>query len=121
VDDVSELRVEIVVVNPRTGARSEAITALADTGATLSVIPQPVLERLGVETLRRVSLLLADGRRAQRQIGDAAIAPPPAPASGRTGYFLATRTSRGASRSKGRPSRPPKTATADQRSGRSMR
>ena len=71
---MSEVRVDIVVVNPRTGARSEEITALADTGATLTVLPGEILLGLGIEKIRRVSLVLADGRRAQRDIGDAAIA-----------------------------------------------
>ena len=70
---MGEARVEIVVVNPRTG-RSEEITALADTGATLTVIPGEVLSRLGVQKLRKVPLVLADGRRAERDVGDAAVA-----------------------------------------------
>ncbi len=71
---MGEVRVEIVVMNPRTGARSEAMVALADTGATLTVLPGDLLEGLGVERLRRVSLVLADGRRAQRDVGEAAVA-----------------------------------------------
>ncbi len=71
---MGEVRVEIFVVNPRTGARSEAITALADTGATLTVVPGEILETLGIPKVRRVSLVLADGRRTQREICDAAIA-----------------------------------------------
>lgn len=35
---MGEVRVQIVVMNPRTGARSEEVTALADTGATLTVV-----------------------------------------------------------------------------------
>ncbi len=70
---MGEVRVEIVVVNPRTGAQSEEITALADTGPTLSVIPREILQRLGIQTLRTVSLVLADGRRAERGVGDAAV------------------------------------------------
>ena len=65
---------EIEVINPRTGAASEEITALADTGATLSVVPGPLLESLGIEKVRTVSLVLADGRRAQRHVGDAVVA-----------------------------------------------
>ena len=68
------VHVEIVVVNPRTGARSGEITAPADTGATLTVIPGDVLRRPGIQTVRRVSLALADGRRAERDVGDAAAA-----------------------------------------------
>jgi aspartyl protease family protein len=70
---MGEVRVEIVVVNPRTGARSEEITALADTGATLTVISGEVFQRLGVQKLRTVSLVPADGRRTERGVGDAAV------------------------------------------------
>ena len=63
---------QIAVVNPRTGARSE-ITTLADTGATLSVIPAWLLESLGIEKVRRVMFVLADGRRASRDVGEAVI------------------------------------------------
>ncbi|HBH03473.1 MAG: hypothetical protein A2W08_06295 [Candidatus Rokubacteria bacterium RBG_16_73_20] len=71
---MGEVRVGIVVVNPRTGARSGEIRALADTGATLTVIPRDVLQGLGIRALRRVSLVLADGRRAERDVGDADVA-----------------------------------------------
>lgn len=71
---MGDLRVEIVVVNPRTGARSAEITALADTGATLTVIPGDVLQGLGIRRLRTVSLVLADGRRAELGVGDAEVA-----------------------------------------------
>ena len=68
---MGEVPVEMVAVHPRTGARSEAMLALADTGATLTVMPGELLDRLGVQRLRRVSLVLADGRRAQRDVGEA--------------------------------------------------
>jgi len=71
---MGEVRVEIVVLNPRTGAQSAEITALADTGATLTVVPGQILDRLGVRKLRKVSLVLADGRRAERDVGDAEVA-----------------------------------------------
>ena len=71
---MGEVRVEIVVMNPRTGARSEEVTALADTGATLTVVPAEILRRLGVQKLRAVFLALADGRRAERDVGEAAVA-----------------------------------------------
>lgn len=70
---MGEVRVDIVVVNPRSGARSDEIAALADTGATLTVIPGEILHRLGVQKLRTVSLVLADGRRAARDVGDATV------------------------------------------------
>lgn len=71
---MGEVRVKIVVANPKTGARSEELSALADTGATLPVLPGEILERLGIEKVRSVTLLLADGRSAERYVGDAAVA-----------------------------------------------
>jgi len=71
---MGEVRVEIVVMNPKTGARSEALMALADTGATLTVVPGDILLRLGIEKLRTVPLVLADGRRSERHIGEAVVA-----------------------------------------------
>ena len=64
----------IAVINPRSGVRSEEITALADTGATLAVVPGSVLEALGIERTRRASFVLADGRRESRDVGDAVVA-----------------------------------------------
>ncbi len=71
---MGEVHVEIVVVNPRTGARSKAIIALAGTRATLTLIPAGLLRWLGIQKVRTVSLALADGRRAERDVGDAAVA-----------------------------------------------
>jgi clan AA aspartic protease len=70
---MGEVRVEVGIVNPRTGARSEPLVALADTGATLSVVPAPLLHRLGVQRLRQVSVVLADGRHARRDVGEATV------------------------------------------------
>lgn len=71
---MGEVHVAIAVLNPRTGARSAEITALADTGATLSVLPGDLLESVGIQKTRTVTLVLADGRRAARAVGDAVIA-----------------------------------------------
>jgi clan AA aspartic protease len=70
---MGEVRVQIVVMNPRTGARSEEITALVDTGATLTVVPGNILHELGIQRIRKIPLVLADGRRAERDIGEAAV------------------------------------------------
>jgi predicted aspartyl protease len=48
--------------------------ALADAGAALTVMLGALRDRLGVHRLRRVSLVLADGRRAQRDVGEAMVA-----------------------------------------------
>lgn len=71
---MGEVRVQIVVMNPRTGARSGELTVLADTGATLTVLPAGILRHLGIAPVRRVSLVLADGHRAQRDVGEAHVA-----------------------------------------------
>ncbi len=70
---MGEVRVQIAITNPQTGARSEEITALADTGATLSVIPGWLLESVGIDKMRSVTLVLADGRRAARDVGNAVV------------------------------------------------
>jgi predicted aspartyl protease len=70
---MGEVRVEVVVANPHTGAQSEPVTALADTGATLAVLPGPILDRLSIQRLRKVGLILTNGRRTERDIGDATI------------------------------------------------
>ena len=70
---MGEVRVGIVVENPRTGARSEELMAVADTGATLAIVPAATLRRLGIEPASRVSVVLADGRRASRDVANAVI------------------------------------------------
>ena len=70
---MGDVRIPIAIVNPRTGARSEEITALADTGATLTMIPGVLLESLGIDKVRSVTLVMADGRRASRDVGDAVV------------------------------------------------
>lgn len=48
-------------------SRTDEISLLVDTGATLSWIPREVLEKLGVEPLSRLPFTLADGRRLERE------------------------------------------------------
>ena len=45
------------------------IEALVDIGATYTTVPAPLLERLGVVPHVRDTFILADGRRADRDIG----------------------------------------------------
>jgi len=71
---MGEVHARIVVINPRTGAQSGDFAALADTGATLSVVPRVILQELGIQKIRKISLVLADGRRAERYVGEAAVA-----------------------------------------------
>jgi clan AA aspartic protease len=57
-------RVKLAAVN------EEELTILVDTGATYSLIPPALAQRLGVSPLPRKQLLtLADGRRIEAEIG----------------------------------------------------
>lgn len=51
------------------GERWESLEALVDTGATYTMLPAPLLRRLGVTPYTRDVFELADGRRAQYEIG----------------------------------------------------
>jgi predicted aspartyl protease len=70
---MGEVDVLIRVINPATGVRSAELSVLADTGATLSVIPGEILDAIGIERRREVGLSYADGRRARRHIGEAVL------------------------------------------------
>ena len=48
--------------------RTEEVSLLVDTGATLSWIPREVLQKLGVTALSRLPFSLADGRRLERDV-----------------------------------------------------
>ena len=48
--------------------RTEEISLLVDTGATLSWIPREVLHKLGVTAFSRLPFSLADGRRLERDV-----------------------------------------------------
>ena len=49
-------------------SRTEDVSLLVDTGATLSWIPREILERLGVAPLSRLPFTLADGRTLERDV-----------------------------------------------------
>jgi predicted aspartyl protease len=53
-----------------TSGATETLEALVDTGSTFSTVPRTILERLGVTAFARVRLRLADGRLAERDIGE---------------------------------------------------
>ena len=59
-------RVSLRVGNPRTGV-SETVDALVDTGATYSMFPASLLERLGIEPTRSRRLRIANGERVEYQ------------------------------------------------------
>jgi clan AA aspartic protease len=49
-------------IGPMDGSRFERIEALVDTGATYTVVPRDVLERLGITPQFRRRFRIADGR-----------------------------------------------------------
>ncbi len=51
------------------GQRFERVEALVDTGASYTVVPGPMLQRLGVTAHDRVVFFLADGRQIERDVG----------------------------------------------------
>src|SRR5881409_479273 len=57
-------RVELAAVH------EEELTILVDTGATYSLIPPSLADRLGVSRLpRKQTIILADGRRIEAEVG----------------------------------------------------
>jgi clan AA aspartic protease len=48
--------------------RRVTINALVDTGATMLILPQEVVERLGLRITRQVIVTYADGRRDERDV-----------------------------------------------------
>ncbi len=51
------------------GDRSEVIEALVDTGAMLTLIPRPMLERLGVQSRGKRQFRTIDGSPMERDVG----------------------------------------------------
>jgi len=61
-----------ITVLPQIGARRGAVLqALVDTGATLSMVPETMLRRLGIRPTDRVAVRLANGRVVKRSVGEA--------------------------------------------------
>ena len=58
--------VRVKLANLAAPSRTEEISLLVDTGATLSWIPRATLERLGVKAISRLPFTLADGHRLER-------------------------------------------------------
>lgn len=63
-------RVAIEIGDP-TGTRWLPVEAFADTGATYTSVPAPILQDLGVQPHVRAAFALADGREVERDVGHA--------------------------------------------------
>jgi len=60
--------VKVKLSNLAAPCRTEEISLLVDTGATLSWIPRTILEKLGVKALSQLPFSLADGHRFERDV-----------------------------------------------------
>ena len=61
-------RTDMEIGNP-SGSRFETVSALVDTGASLTTLPGSFLYGLGVTPHDQFTFILADGRRIQRDVG----------------------------------------------------
>jgi clan AA aspartic protease len=59
----------VEVGNPATPEVTERVELLVDSGAIYSVVPQPVLERLGIKPIATEEFRLADGSKIARRKG----------------------------------------------------
>jgi len=60
--------VEVNLASLTAPGRTENVSLLVDTGATLSWIPREILERLGVPAYSRLPFTVADGRTLERDV-----------------------------------------------------
>jgi clan AA aspartic protease len=60
---------KLEVANPANPEVAETVEFLIDSGALYSLIPRPVLQRLGINPLRVQTFRLANGHAIERQIG----------------------------------------------------
>lgn len=60
---------ELAIGNPANPAVTEKVDFLVDSGAIYSVVPTPVLERLGIQPLATQEFRLANGTKVQRKKG----------------------------------------------------
>jgi predicted aspartyl protease len=63
--------IAVKISNPADRKRSELVECIVDSGAIFSIIPAPLLRRIGVRPDRREEFTLADGSHVRRSLGDA--------------------------------------------------
>ena len=51
----------------------QALDALVDSGATYTLVPKSVLERLGVRAVDTQTFVIADGKQIERDLGEAVV------------------------------------------------
>lgn len=62
--------IKATIANPRRPKRTARVRFLVDSGAAYSVVPAPVLTRLGIKPTRGKSFILADGSEVKRRLGE---------------------------------------------------
>jgi len=63
--------VQARIANPAKPRRSAHLKFLVDSGAVYSVVPAPLLRRLGIKPSKTRTFLLADGSEIKRSLGEA--------------------------------------------------
>lgn len=63
--------VKVKLANQAAPGRTEEVSLLVDTGATLSWVPRQLLEKLGIQPTAKLKFQLADGRLLHREAGAA--------------------------------------------------
>lgn len=69
-------QVTVTVANPRDASRCFDEKFWVDTGALYTFVPEDRLEQIGITPLRARELILADGRRDRRLLGEAVLTIP---------------------------------------------
>jgi predicted aspartyl protease len=63
--------IQATIANPARPRRSAQLEFLVDSGAQYSVVPAPVLRRLGIKPGKTKTFVLADGTEIKRSLGQA--------------------------------------------------
>ena len=71
---MGSVHVTIWVGNPAKPSEAVSCEVLADTGATLTILPGSLLEQLGLRPEKTLEFVLADGRELRRPVGEARVA-----------------------------------------------
>ncbi|ADM28782.1 conserved hypothetical protein [Ignisphaera aggregans DSM 17230] len=71
--DMGTFSVRAKIWNPLKPSNILNIELIVDTGATYTVLPSKILEKLGISVLRTVRLRLADNRVIERPLGEIGI------------------------------------------------
>ncbi len=66
-------KVKALIWNPQDLSRKYEVELIVDTGATYTVLPNSLLEKLGVKPFRTIKLRLADGRVVEKPLGEIGI------------------------------------------------